>query len=99
MKTALVGGRFVSPDGVPARGMVRFIPAKIWLEDEDGKTYPCLAPEMVLEDGSFVVTLTRTDTYAYPWYYTAVTPIGRWSIQVIGEGPHNLKYLLPKTAT
>jgi hypothetical protein len=99
MKDAIVGGRFVRDNGDPVVGRVKFSPSKIWLDDEDGKTYPCLAPEVDLVDGRFSVALTRTDTYKYPWYYKVETPIGTYSIWIEHDGPMNLKDLLPKTAT
>ncbi len=99
MKITTVEGRFVHEDGQPALGWVKFIPSKIWLDDQDGKTYPTLAPEAALEDGRFSVELTRTDTYEFPWFYTVETPIGSFTIWVEQDGPINLKSLLPRTAT
>lgn len=94
MKEAIVEGRFVWADGTPVEGTVKFVPSKIWLDDDDGLSYPCYAPEAHLLNGEFQVTLTRTDTYLYPWHYTAETPIGAWTIEINHEGPLSLKDLL-----
>ena len=99
MKDAIIGGRFVHADGTPVEGQIHFMPSKLWLEDKTGVIYACLAPQVELVDGRFSVALTRTDTYDFPWHYTAITPIGRFSIWVESDGPLNLKDLLPKTAT
>ena len=99
MKDVIVGGRFVRPDGTPVAGPIKFVPSKIWIDDEDGLSYPCLAPEVDLVDGRFSVALTRTDTYLHDWFYTVETPIGTWTSWVEHDGPLNLKDLLPKTAT
>ncbi len=99
MRSAYIEGRFVHENGEPVLGRVKFTPSKIWLDDDDGNTYPCLAPEVTLEDGAFTVEVTRTDTYIYPWFYTVDTPLGTFTIWVEHDGVQNLKGMLPRTAT
>ena len=96
MEQVQVSGRFVDQDKNPIEGEVSFIPSKIWIEDEDGETYPTLAPEMHLTNGQFLVYLTRTDTAEVRWHYTVRCPLGTWSIWLDGPGPFSLKELLPK---
>lgn len=74
--------------------MIKFIPSKIWLT-EDGISYPCLAPEVWLVRGEFIVELTCTDTSNVPWFYTVECPAGSWSIQVKGDEPLHLADLIP----
>jgi hypothetical protein len=90
-----IRGKFVNSEGQPLPGEIRFIPAKIWIE-EDELTYPTLAPEVALVDGSFVVEVTRTDTMDFPWHYTVVSPLGTWTVHIEDAGPLQLKNLLPK---
>jgi hypothetical protein len=74
-RTCVVSGSFVH-DEQPAQGLVRFTPSRLWVV-QDGITWACLAPEVVLgRDGSFVAQVTATDTDTVPWYYYISTPAG-----------------------
>lgn len=95
MQAVQVSGRFVDELGNPMSSVIRFIPNMIWLQEGE-LAYPTLAPEVQLLDGRFSVELTRTDQHGLPWHYTVVCPVGKWSFQLIGEGPFLLKELLPK---
>lgn len=95
MRTHRVSGRFVTEEGEAVAGEISFIPSRIWLE-EDGVTYPCLAPEVVLEDGGFAVDITGTDTDDLPWHYQVISPVGKWTIKAGQDDSHFLCDLLPK---
>lgn len=99
MQSTVVRGRFVEADNSPCVGTIRFVPEKIWIEEEDGVTYPCLAPEVELIDGTFEAELTRTDTHPYGnWSYWVDCPLGAYSIHIEGQDPLLLRDLLPSTA-
>jgi hypothetical protein len=95
MQVAVVRGRFVDQHHQPVKGTIQFLPSQIWVE-EDGVAYPCMAPEAELVNGQFWVELTRTDQHDLPWHYTMVSPLGKHTIKVDGEGPFDLKSLVPR---
>ena len=98
MQAVEVSGRFINEQGQPITDQtIRFVPNKIWVEEEDGTAYPTFAPEVALDSqGAFSVTLSRTDTAELPWHYTVFCPVGQWTIRVEEDGPVRLKQLLPK---
>jgi len=95
MQAVQVIGRFTR-GGEPVEGYIKFTPSRIWCEEEDGTTYPCLAPEGELINGHFLVYLTKTNQHLLDWHYTVECPMGKWTIKVEVDGPVNLKDLLPK---
>lgn len=95
MDESVVRGRFVNAHKQPIEGKIRFVPSRVWVE-EDGVAYPTMAPDVPLVDGRFIVALTRTDQHGLPWHYTVECPLGTWTIRVEDEGPLLLKDLLPK---
>lgn len=92
MKAVQVSGRFVDEQGNPLEGECKFIPSRIWVE-EDGETYPTLAPEVRLVNGRVLVYLTRTDQHELYWHYTVICPAGTMTIYVEDDGPLKLKDL------
>jgi hypothetical protein len=94
MQTVQINGRFVLPSGQPADGKVTFIPSRLWYE-EDGVLYANIAREVELVNGRFCIDLSRTDT-EIPWHYTVICPVGKWTVFLTGEGPLQLRDLLPK---
>lgn len=95
MQSVQITGRFVDEQKRPIMGRIKFIPQQIWVE-EDEKAYPCLAPDVELVNGRFLVYVTRTDQHGLPWHYTVETPMGKWTIKIEDDGPIALKDLLPK---
>lgn len=95
MQEVRVVGRFVDKDRNPVAGRVKFIPNQIWIEDEDGNTYPTLAPEAELVDGKVDVMVTRTDV-GLPWHYTLECPSGTWIVHFAGDGPFQLADLISR---
>lgn len=99
MKDAVVYGRFLDKNKQPVEGIVSFHPSKLWIDESglDGDlSFATLAPTVTLVDGRFSIALSRTDTGPYPWHYTVICPMGRWSVYVDRDGPLRLKDLLPK---
>lgn len=90
-----IRGKFVNEEGVPLKGRIKFIPSMIWVEEDDDVWYPALAPEAVLKRGQFKIYVTRTDQLKEDWFYTVISPIGSWTVHAEGEGPLQLKNLLP----
>ena len=97
MNTVMVTGRFVDEYGQPLAGECKFIPSRIWVEEED-LTYPTAAPEVTLVNGKVLAYLNRTDQEELDWYYTVVCPAGTMRIHVTDDGPLKLRDLLPHPA-
>ena len=73
-------------------GVVRFVPERMWVLDQ-GIPWACLAPQVHLLDGRFIVRLTPTDADSVPWYYQVQTWSGeawriRYRIQVLSVRSH-----------
>jgi hypothetical protein len=81
-RTVTVTGSFQYKNGRPVQGLVRFMPSRLWVIQEE-IAWACLAPEQVLRsDGSFSVQLTPTDTDALWWRYRVESPAGTWELSV-----------------
>lgn len=81
-RTVTVTGSFQHTNGSPVQGLVRFMPSRLWVI-QDEIAWACLAPEQVLApDGSFAVQLTPTDTDVIWWRYRVETPAGQWEVSV-----------------
>lgn len=93
MSPVMVTGRFVDEEGVPIEAMVRFQPSVPWV-DEGDVSYATLCPEVTLVNGKLVAYVTRTDTGELPWSYHVVTPAGCFDIEILEDGPINLKKLI-----
>ena len=90
MQAVRVVGRFVDENKKPVKGMIKFRPSQIWVE-EYGAAYPTLAPEVELNQGVFDVMVTRTDSgNSIPWHYTVECPAGVWTCYFSGDGPFQL---------
>ncbi len=97
MQVVEVSGRFVDEHKQPIAGRIKFTPQMMWVE-EDEVFYPCLGPDVALDEGRFKVLLTRTDQHGPTWRYTVETPMGTWTFALTEDGPIALKELLPKKA-
>ena len=95
MQSVHVSGRFVNELKEPTEGEIFFEPSKLMIIQEE-VAFATLAPRVQLEDGHFMVHLTRTDQATVPWHYKVHCPIGTWSIKVEGNGPLLLRDLLPQ---
>ncbi len=95
MQTVEVSGRFINENKEPIEGRIKFIPDMMWVE-EDGEIYPCLGPDVALDEGRFKVLLTRTDQHGLPWRYTVISPMGKWTVKVETDGPVALKELVAR---
>ena len=81
-RTVTVTGSFQHKNGRPVQGLVRFMPNRLWVI-QDEVAWACLAPEPVLaSDGSFSVQLTPTDTDPIWWRYRVESPAGAWELSV-----------------
>ena len=79
-QSCVVSGSFISKNGKPGQGLVRFTPSRLWVV-QDGITWACLAPDVQLDaDGSFVARVTATDTDTIPWTYYVYTPAGCYEV-------------------
>jgi hypothetical protein len=81
-RTVTVTGSFQYKNGRPVQGLVRFMPSRLWVIQEE-IAWACLAPEVPLaRDGSFLVELTPTDTDVIWWRYRVESPAGCWELSV-----------------
>lgn len=99
MKSTMLSGRFVRVHNgmsAPCRGRVRFVPSRLWV-NEDDQAWATMAPEVDLdENGEFEVELTPTHGHDdWQWHYRVECPIGQWTIQVAEVERQSIKNLLP----
>lgn len=97
MRGTVVTGRFVDQNDQPIKGVIKFVPSRLWVE-HDGQAWATQHHELTLdEEGGFTVILTPTYGHDnFRWHYTVHCPMGAWTVQV-PETPDvvQIKSLLP----
>jgi hypothetical protein len=82
LREVTVSGSFVRNE-LPVQGLVRFTPSRLWVVQQDGTAWACLAPDVQLgPDGSFVAQVTATDSDGIMWHYDVCTPAGHYHVYI-----------------
>lgn len=91
-----VRGRLVDDHG-PIEGLIYFTPTKLWF-DYGSDRYAIKAGVEVLDDGTFQIELTPTDTFPKePFYYDVyVDTVRYWRLSIPQSGEVQLADILPK---
>lgn len=92
-----VQGRLVDDDG-PLQGQIWFVPTKPAFEYAE-HWFAVKGGHCCLEDGTFSIELTPTDTFkGEPFMYDVYCGNIHWRLKIEGEGDIQLADLIPRKA-